>query len=100
MIYWMETVSLLLCPPKPSISSGESQTTCWISCLAKVLKVERNILPGGDLLTIQHLAAFDRPAAHQKANLLFWGILLNFFLFLKNIFTILLKKKLKKKKLL
>ena len=32
------------------------------------LKVARNIPPGGDQLTIQHLASLERPA-HQKTNL-------------------------------
>ena len=39
----MQTVFLLVCPPKPPIWFGKSQTTCWISCLAKVSKVVRNI---------------------------------------------------------
>ena len=64
----MQTVSLLLCPPKPPIWSGKSQTTRWISCLAKVSKVARNILKDGNQLTIQHLAPLERPA-HQKTNL-------------------------------
>ena len=64
----MPTVSLFLCPPKPPIWSGMSQTTCWNSCLAKVSKVAMNILPVGDQLTFQHLASLERPA-RQKANL-------------------------------
>ena len=44
----METVSLLLCPPKPSIWTCKPQTTCWICYFAKVLKVARNILSEGD----------------------------------------------------
>ena len=58
--YWMQTVSLLLCPSKPTIWFSKSQTTCWISCLAKVSKVARNILPYGDQLTIQHFASLER----------------------------------------
>ena len=49
-------------------SKLRSQTTCWISCLAKVSKVARNILPDGDQLTIQHFALLERPA-NQKTNL-------------------------------
>ena len=64
----MQTVSSLLCSPKPPIWFGRLQTICWISCLAKVSKVVRNILPDGDQLTIQHLASFERPV-HQKTNL-------------------------------
>ena len=44
MIYWMETITLLFCPPKPRFWCGKLQTTCWISCLAKVLKVTRNMI--------------------------------------------------------
>ena len=44
----METVSLLLCPPKSPIWTCKRQTTCWICYFAKVLKVARNILPEGD----------------------------------------------------
>ena len=64
----MQTVFLLLCPPKPPIWSGRSQTICWISCLAKVSKLVRNILPDGDQLTIHHLASLERPE-RQKTNL-------------------------------
>ena len=41
--------------------------TSWISCLTKVSKVTRNILPDSDQLTIQHLASLERPE-HQTDN--------------------------------
>ena len=42
--------------------------TCWISCLTKVMKVARNILPDGNQLTFEQLAALECPT-HQKTNL-------------------------------
>ena len=70
----MQTVSFLLCLPKHHIWSCKSQKTCWNSCLAKVLKVTRYILPDGDQLTTQHLASLEHPA-HQKTMEDFWSIL-------------------------
>ena len=66
----MQTVFLLLCPSKPPVWSGKSQTTCWISCSAKALKVARNIVPYGNQQTIQHLALL-KLLVHQKTN---WSI--------------------------
>ena len=50
----------LLSLPKHPILSGTSQKTCYISCLAKVLKVAMSMLLDGDQLAIQQLAPLER----------------------------------------